>query len=60
MYFKNEKVCIKNDEFAGAVTGRWGNATVDGLVGSSTDGGGYAFFGNTAWQHTSNPPLTKA
>ena len=33
----------------GAVTGRWGNATVDGLVGSSLDGGGYAFFGNTAW-----------
>ena len=29
----------------GVVTGRWGGKTVDGLVGSSSDGGGYAFFG---------------
>ena len=29
----------------GVVTGRWGDKTVDGLVGSSSDGGGYAFFG---------------
>ena len=32
----------------GVVTGQWGGKPVDGLIGSSTDGGGYAFFGNTA------------
>lgn len=43
----------------GAVTGQWGGKTVDGLIGSSTDGGGYAFFGNTAWFFAALGPLPR-
>ena len=43
----------------GAVTGKWGGTTVDGLVGSSLDGGGYAFFGNTAWFFGALSPLPR-
>lgn len=43
----------------GAVSGRWGGKTVDGLIGSSIDGGGYAFFGNTAWFFAALAPLPR-
>ena len=43
----------------GAVSGRWGGKTVDGLIGSSLDGGGYAFFGNTAWFFAALGPLPR-
>jgi hypothetical protein len=43
----------------GAVAGRWGGKTVDGLIGSSLDGDGYAFFGNTAWFFAALSPLPR-
>jgi hypothetical protein len=43
----------------GSVSGQWGGKTVDGLIGSSTDGGGYAFFGNTAWFFAALGPLPR-
>ena len=33
----------------GAVNESWGGKTCHGLIGSSIDGGGYAFWGNTLW-----------
>lgn len=43
----------------GSVAARWGGVTVDGLVGSLTDGGGYAFFGNTVWYASVFAPLVR-
>ena len=43
----------------GAVAGRWGDKTIDGLIGSSLDGDGYAFFGNTAWFFAALSPLPR-
>lgn len=44
----------------GSIVGRWGdNKTVDGLIGSSTDGGGYAFFANTAWFFAALSPIAR-
>ena len=33
--------------------------SVDGIIGSTTDGGGYAFFGNTAWFVSALSPLPR-
>ena len=43
----------------GAVRATWGSATAHGLIGSSTDGAGYAFFGNTAWFASQLAPLIR-
>eukprot|EP00941_MAST-03F_sp_MAST-3F-sp1_P000278 g278.t1 len=47
----------------GALSGTFGDRqykrTIDGLIGSVVDGGGYAFFGNTAWFIQALSPLPR-
>ncbi len=43
----------------GVITGRWNGLDVDGLVGSSTDGGGYAFAMNTFQYAGTLAPLAR-
>ncbi len=43
----------------GVITGRWSGLDADGLVGSSTDGGGYAFAMNTFQFAGTLAPLAK-
>lgn len=43
----------------GVVTGRWGRYAVDGLVGSLTDGGGYAFAMNTFQMAAALVPIAR-
>lgn len=43
----------------GSITGTWGGYPVDGLMGSTTDGGGYAFAMNTFTAAYALSPLAK-
>ncbi|MBE3578142.1 MAG: hypothetical protein IMX00_10695 [Limnochordales bacterium] len=43
----------------GVITGKWGRYAVDGLVGSLTDGGGYAFAMNTFQMAAALVPIAR-
>ena len=55
--------CMRGDAWVrvgwGATIGEYGNQSVDGLVGSQLDGGGYAFFANTAWTLAALLPIAR-
>lgn len=55
--------CMTGDAWVrigwGITTGRWGNQSIDGLMGSQIDGAGYAFFANTVWTLAALLPVAR-